>query len=165
MLDLHPPFSRHGIAKTSFVSAHGLSKTLVITRNNHSLKPVIFYMKRSCIIVALLATLCGGAMAQATDSIDTSQFVAVYDYECRTQDDEGGDVTDKMSVVVQVGKGCGEVDAFLRLCSCCRAFNSRLGKESTGGIHAHADGVDGIGAWANHRAAIMRRIRPTMCRT
>jgi len=61
-------------------------------------------MKRNYIILALLATLCGGAMAQATDSIDTSQFVAVYDYECRTQDDEGGDVTDKMSVVVQVGK-------------------------------------------------------------
>jgi len=44
-----------------------------------------------------------GTKAQVKDSIDMSQFVAVYDYECRTQDDEGYDVTDKMSVAVQVG--------------------------------------------------------------
>jgi len=61
-------------------------------------------MTRNFIILALLATVCSGAMAQVKDSLDTSLFVAVYDYECRTQDDEGCDVTDKMSVVVQVGK-------------------------------------------------------------
>ena len=38
------------------------------------------------------------------ETIDTAQFVAVYDYECRTQDDEGQDVTDRMQVVVQVGR-------------------------------------------------------------
>lgn len=39
-----------------------------------------------------------------TETVDTAQFVAVYDYECRTQDDEGQNVTDKMQVVVQVGR-------------------------------------------------------------
>ncbi|MBP3725678.1 MAG: GLPGLI family protein, partial [Bacteroidaceae bacterium] len=32
------------------------------------------------------------------------QFVAVYDYECRTQDDEGQDITDRMQLAVQVGR-------------------------------------------------------------
>ena len=44
-----------------------------------------------------------GAQAQ-TKTIDTAQFVAVYDYECTTQDAEGQGVTDKMQVVVQVGR-------------------------------------------------------------
>ena len=44
-----------------------------------------------------------GAQAQ-TETIDTAQFVAVYDYECTTQDAEGQGVTDKMQVVVQVGR-------------------------------------------------------------
>ena len=38
------------------------------------------------------------------DSIDTSKLVAVYDYECRTQDAEGKAVTDRMKVCVQVGQ-------------------------------------------------------------
>jgi GLPGLI family protein len=58
-------------------------------------------MKRHFItIIIALAAVCGGAQ----EAIDTAQFVAVYDYECRTQDDEGQDVTDKMQVVVQVGR-------------------------------------------------------------
>ena len=40
----------------------------------------------------------------AQEVVDTAQFVAVYDYECRTQNDEGTPVTDKMQVVVQVGR-------------------------------------------------------------
>ena len=44
-----------------------------------------------------------GAQAQ-TKTIDMAQFVAVYDYECTTQDAEGQGVTDKMQVVVQVGR-------------------------------------------------------------
>ena len=44
--------------------------------------------------------MCGGAQ----ETIDTAQFVAVYDYECRTQDAEGTPVTDRMQVVVQVGR-------------------------------------------------------------
>lgn len=44
------------------------------------------------------------ASASAQEAIDTAQFVAVYDYECRTQDAEGTPVTDRMQVVVQVGR-------------------------------------------------------------
>lgn len=40
------------------------------------------------------------------DSIDTSRLVAVYDYECRTQDAEGKAVTDRMKLCVQVGQHC-----------------------------------------------------------
>ena len=43
------------------------------------------------------------AQAQ-TETVDTAQFVAVYDYECRTQDAEGTPVTDRMQLVVQVGR-------------------------------------------------------------
>ncbi len=52
-------------------------------------------------MMALALTI--GAQAQ-TETIDTAQFVAVYDYECRTQDAEGQGVTDRMQVVVQVGR-------------------------------------------------------------
>ena len=40
------------------------------------------------------------------DSIDMSSLVAVYDYECQTQDADGKAVTDKMKVCVQVGQHC-----------------------------------------------------------
>ena len=52
-------------------------------------------------IMALALTI---AAQGQTETVDTAQFVAVYDYECRTQDDEGTAVTDKMQVVVQVGR-------------------------------------------------------------
>ena len=39
-----------------------------------------------------------------TETIDSTQFVAVYDYECRTQDADGLDVTDRMQLAVQVGR-------------------------------------------------------------
>lgn len=44
------------------------------------------------------------ATASAQEAIDTAQFVAVYDYECRTQDAEGTPVTDRMQLAVQVGR-------------------------------------------------------------
>ena len=44
------------------------------------------------------------ASASAQEVIDTAQFVAVYDYECRTLNDEDAPVTDRMQVVVQVGR-------------------------------------------------------------
>ena len=44
------------------------------------------------------------ASASAQEAIDTAQFVAVYDYECRTQDAEGTPVTDRMQLAVQVGR-------------------------------------------------------------
>ena len=70
-----------------------------------------------------LASVCGGVQAQVDDgldelmatyyaaklhqdSIDVSSMVAVYDYECQTQDADGNDVTDKMKVCVQVGQHC-----------------------------------------------------------
>ena len=55
----------------------------------------------------ILATMMALALtigAQAQEAIDTAQFVAVYDYECRTQDAEGTPVTDRMQLVVQVGR-------------------------------------------------------------
>ena len=52
-------------------------------------------------MMALALTI--GTQAQ-TETVDTAQFVAVYDYECRTQDAEGQGVTDRMQVVVQVGR-------------------------------------------------------------
>lgn len=57
--------------------------------------------KISVTIMALALTI---AAQGQVETIDTAQFVAVYDYECRTQDDEGQDVTDRMQVVVQVGR-------------------------------------------------------------
>ena len=58
-------------------------------------------MKR-LLYITLYAVLAASASAQ--EVIDSTQFVAVFDYECRTQDDEGQNVTDKMQVVVQVGR-------------------------------------------------------------
>ncbi|MBR1379091.1 MAG: GLPGLI family protein [Bacteroidaceae bacterium] len=58
-------------------------------------------MKLTTIIIAMM--LASKVVAQ-TETIDTAQFVAVYDYECRTQNDEGTPVTDRMQVVVQVGR-------------------------------------------------------------
>ena len=56
------------------------------------------------ILVTMMAfVLTIGAQGQV-ETVDTAQFVAVYDYECRTQDDEGQNVTDRMQVVVQVGR-------------------------------------------------------------
>ena len=51
-------------------------------------------------MMALVLTI--GAQGQ-TEIVDTTQFVAVYDYECRTLNDEAAPVTDRMQVVVQVG--------------------------------------------------------------
>ena len=58
-------------------------------------------MKRLLYII-LYVVLATSASAQ--EVIDTAQFVAVYDYECRTLNDEAAPVTDRMQVVVQVGR-------------------------------------------------------------
>ena len=58
-------------------------------------------MKRLLYII-LYVVLTASASAQ--EAIDTAQFVAVYDYECRTQDAEGTPVTDRMQLAVQVGR-------------------------------------------------------------
>ena len=55
-------------------------------------------------ILATMMALALTIAAQAQEAIDTAQFVAVYDYECRTQDAEGTPVTDRMQLAVQVGR-------------------------------------------------------------
>ena len=40
------------------------------------------------------------------DSIDTASLVAVYDYECQTQDTDGKAVTDRMKLCLLVGQHC-----------------------------------------------------------
>lgn len=52
-------------------------------------------------MMALALTI--GVQAQE-ETVDTAQLVAVYDYECRTQDDEAAPITDRMQLVVQVGR-------------------------------------------------------------
>ena len=55
-------------------------------------------------MLTMMAFVLAIAVQGQVETIDTAQFVAVYDYECRTLDDEGQDVTDRMQVVVQVGR-------------------------------------------------------------
>ena len=61
-------------------------------------------MKKQKILATMMALVLTIAAQAQTETIDTAQFVAVYDYECRAQDAEGQSVTDKMQVVVQVGR-------------------------------------------------------------
>lgn len=56
------------------------------------------------ILVTMMALALTIAAQAQKETIDSTQFVAVYDYECRTQDADGLDVTDRMQVVVQVGR-------------------------------------------------------------
>ena len=58
-------------------------------------------MKRLLYII-LYVVLTASASAQ--EVIDSTQFVGVYDYECMTQNDEAAPVTDRMQIVVQVGR-------------------------------------------------------------
>ena len=53
---------------------------------------------------AMMAAMIAAKIHQ--DSIDTSSLVAVYDYECQTQDADGQAVTDRMKVCLQVGQHC-----------------------------------------------------------
>ena len=58
-------------------------------------------MKKLLTIMALVLTT--GVQAQE-EVIDTAQFVAVYNYQCTTQNDVGEPVVDAMDIVVQVGR-------------------------------------------------------------
>lgn len=53
---------------------------------------------------ALMSAMIAAKIHQ--DSIDTSNLVAVYDYECKTQDADGKAVTDRMKLCLQVGQHC-----------------------------------------------------------
>ena len=78
-------------------------------------------MSKRIIVICMVLALTIGAQAQQDDgmdammaamiaakvhqdSIDTSSLVAVYDYECQTQDADGKAVTDRMKVCLQVGQ-------------------------------------------------------------
>ena len=56
------------------------------------------------IMLTMMALALTIAAQGQIETVDTAQFVAVYDYECRTLNDEAASVTDKMQVVVQVGR-------------------------------------------------------------
>ena len=56
------------------------------------------------ILVIMMALALTTAAQAQVETVDTAQFVAVYDYECRTLNDEAASVTDRMQVVVQVGR-------------------------------------------------------------
>ena len=58
-------------------------------------------MKKLLTIMALV--LATSVQAQE-DVLDTAQFVAVYNYQCTTQNDVGEPVVDAMDIVVQVGR-------------------------------------------------------------
>ena len=73
-----------------------IAKPTFISRwKNKTMKKILVTM------TALVLTMAAQAQISA---IDTAQFVAVYDYECRTADDEGKNVVDKMEIVVQIGQ-------------------------------------------------------------
>ena len=56
------------------------------------------------ILVIMMAFVLTIAVKAQVETVDTAQFVAVYDYECRTQNDEAVPISDRMQVVVQVGR-------------------------------------------------------------
>ena len=56
------------------------------------------------ILVTMMAFALTIATQGQTEAIDSTQFVAVYDYECMTQNDEGQDITERMQLAVQVGR-------------------------------------------------------------
>ena len=56
------------------------------------------------ILVTMMTLVLTIAAQGQAEIVDTTQFVAVYDYECRTLNDEAAPVTDRMQVVVQVGR-------------------------------------------------------------
>ena len=53
---------------------------------------------------ALMSAMIAAKIHQ--DSIDTSNLVVVYDYECQTRDADGKTVTDRMKLCLQVGQHC-----------------------------------------------------------
>ena len=56
------------------------------------------------VLVTMMTLVFAIAVQGQTETIDSTQFVAVYDYEYRTQNDEGQDITDRMKLAVQVGR-------------------------------------------------------------
>jgi GLPGLI family protein len=61
-------------------------------------------MKKKIFIVEVLALILGVQAYAQAEVIDTTQFLAVYDYQCKTLNDVGEPVVDAMEIVVQVGR-------------------------------------------------------------
>lgn len=63
-------------------------------------------MKHNLFVLALAMSLPARTLPAAAqaETLDTTRFVAIYDYECRTTDADGAPVTDHMQVVVQAGR-------------------------------------------------------------
>lgn len=61
-------------------------------------------MKKHMFIFGAITLLVGMQAHAQEEVIDTAQFLAVYDYQCKTQNNEGETVVDAMEVVVQVGR-------------------------------------------------------------
>ena len=55
-------------------------------------------------LATMMALVLTTAAQGQAGTVDTAQFVAVYDYECRTLDHEEQNVTDRMRMAVQVGR-------------------------------------------------------------
>lgn len=63
-----------------------------------------FSMRKSGVLFCALFAVTATLAAQESDSIDVSQFVAVYDYNCHTLNADGAPVTEATRIAVQVGK-------------------------------------------------------------
>ena len=61
-------------------------------------------MKKKIFIVEVLALILGVQAYAQAEVIDTTQFLAVYDYQCKTLNDVGEPVVDAKEIVVQVGR-------------------------------------------------------------
>ena len=89
--------------------------------------------------MALALTI--GAQAER---IDSTQFVAFYNYTIQTQDDEGQNVTDRMQLAVQVGRTVVKSMPRSAYKEMDMDEKKRHHGSTSGGVHAHADGVDGL---------------------
>ena len=61
-------------------------------------------MKKMFFVLEALALLIGVQTYAQSEVIDTAQFLAVYNYQCKTQNDVEEPVVDEMEIVVQVGQ-------------------------------------------------------------
>lgn len=61
-------------------------------------------MTRILPIIISMALATAASAQEQVETIDTALFVAVYDYECRTLNEESAPITDRMQVALQVGR-------------------------------------------------------------
>ena len=103
-------------------------------------------MKKFFITMSFLALMIA-AQAQ-TETIDTAQFVAVYDYECKTTDSEGQGIVDKNSGAN--GTDGDKINASFKLWPAKPEKGCRDGVPRR--IFAYADDMDWMARGKNNRA-------------